>query len=292
MGKNIKHLPPYKQEELDIIVSTINEFATVEMIILFGSHARGDQEEKEWVKHKYIKENIIYEYGSDFDILIIVENKIMEEDFGIWNKIETEIYKKGVKTWVSIIIDNIDYVNEQIKLGRYFYSDIKKEGIILYDSKNYKLTKSHKLSKEKQKELAEKDFKYWFNSATFFYDDYESNMEKKRYANSAFNLHQSTERFLTALMLTYTGYRPKTHDLKKLLERCKNIAPEIEMIFFERIEIEKEFKLFELLRKAYVDARYENNYKINENELKILAKKVELLKKTVKELYEKKIKTL
>ncbi|MFA7618365.1 MAG: nucleotidyltransferase domain-containing protein, partial [Thiohalomonadaceae bacterium] len=43
-----KHLPSHKQAELRRIVETIRAHQDVEMIILFGSHARGD-----WVEDEY-----------------------------------------------------------------------------------------------------------------------------------------------------------------------------------------------------------------------------------------------
>ena len=289
MKKSISHLPKQKQDEIKKIVKIILKHATVEMVILFGSHARGDSEKGEWVKHKYVKEHVLYEYKSDFDILIVVKKKSMEEDFGVWDLIEAEAYKQGVSTWLGIIVDNIHYVNEQLELGRYFYSDIRKEGVLLYDSENYKLAKARKLSGKEQKELAKKDFKYWFESANNFFDDYEINLEKKRYNNAAFYLHQATERYISAILLVFTGYRPKSHDLKRLFEKTDLVDTNIQKFFNTGINVEKERKLFELLRKAYVDARYEKDYKITKKELELLGNNIVELKKMTKTLCAKKI---
>jgi hypothetical protein len=40
------------------------------MIILFGSYARGG-----WVEDVYGEDGVIYEYRSDFDILVVTEDK-------------------------------------------------------------------------------------------------------------------------------------------------------------------------------------------------------------------------
>ena len=53
---------------MQAIVSTlIPRFAEVEMIILFGSHARGT-----WVDDIYTEKGTTYTYKSDYDLLIVL----------------------------------------------------------------------------------------------------------------------------------------------------------------------------------------------------------------------------
>ena len=70
MKRTLSHLPKHKQEELKEITSITKANPGVEMVILFGSYARGD-----WVEDTYTEGHITYEYKSDFDILIIVKNR-------------------------------------------------------------------------------------------------------------------------------------------------------------------------------------------------------------------------
>lgn len=284
MKNLLQNLPEYKREELEKIKEIILEHAKVEMVILFGSHVKNS-----WVSHKYVKEDKVYEYNSDFDLLVIVKNKKMEEDFGVWDEIEAQSYKKGVRTWISLIVDNIHDVNEQLALGRYFYSEVKKEGILLYDSGNYELAEPRVLTQREQKNLSRQDFEYWFSSAKFFLDDCVQNLEKERLNNAAFNLHQAVERFTAALLLVYTGYRPKTHDLKSLLERAQEIDEDIWKIFLPGRDITEERRLFELLRRAYVDARYERSYEITVSELSFLIDRVRYLSQKVEDFCRGKI---
>ena len=134
------NLPERKRDELKRVLDIILKHAQVEMVILFGSHARSaNDSNQQWVSHKYVKDGTVYEYNSDFDLLVVVKNKQIEQDFGVWSTIETEVYKSKVRTWLGMIVDNIHYVNEQLELGRYFYCDLVKEGIVLFDSKEYAL---------------------------------------------------------------------------------------------------------------------------------------------------------
>ena len=48
-------------------------------------------------------------------------------------------------TPVEFINDDIKQLNKFIEEGRYFYTQIKQEGIILYDSGRYKLSQSSEI---------------------------------------------------------------------------------------------------------------------------------------------------
>ena len=54
---------------------------------------------------------------------------------------------------------SITEVNNALSRRQYFFTDIKKEGVLLYDSKKFKLEKAHKLSPEERKQTAQEDFK-------------------------------------------------------------------------------------------------------------------------------------
>ena len=128
-------MPVEKQNELKEIVSYITEKNAVEMIILFGSHARGD-----WVEDKYQENHITYEYKSDFDLLLIFNHEGQASSVPFKHKLEKLIRGANVKTRISLILHTMDFVNNRITRGNYFFTDIKKEGIMLYDAKNHKLS--------------------------------------------------------------------------------------------------------------------------------------------------------
>ena len=43
--------------------------------------------------------------------------------------------------------------------------------------------------------------------------------------NAAFQLHQATERFLNAMVLTFTRYKPKTRDIERLDRQGATCTP-------------------------------------------------------------------
>jgi predicted nucleotidyltransferase len=125
MKTTLDHLHGRKQEELETLVKLIRHATRVEMIILFGSYARGDFVDYDFRYDK--KEEHYTSYESDFDIMVIVQDEKKANDVKIWYRLENQIRRK-IPTPVSLIVEDIEHVNEQLSVGRYFYSDIKKEG--------------------------------------------------------------------------------------------------------------------------------------------------------------------
>ena len=283
MKKSLSHLPSHKREELKEITSIITENANVEMIILFGSYARND-----WVEDIYTEGHITYEYRSDYDILVIMQAHTQVRKLGLWRHIETVIRRRSsIQTRLSLIVHDIDEVNQALSKRQYFFTDIKKEGVLLYDSKRFKLAKAQKQSPEERKRTAQEDFNYWFKSAREFFYNFEINFKIRRYRNAAFQLHQATERFYITALLVFTHYKPKQHDIEVLGKSVNNLDPRF-LPVFPRATPEEE-RLFELLKKAYIDARYNPKYKITKRELEYLAARVKKLQKLTKAICKERI---
>ena len=162
MKKSLAHLPLNKKQELKRLKSIIlKTVPTTEFIILFGSYARGN-----WVDDKYMENGIFYEYKSDFDILAITKDKESAGKEGPWMKIEHEYY--GIfpdRTPIDIISHYIQKVNCRLKERQYFFTDIKKEGILLYNSGNFTLERACKIDPQRRLEITLDDFDQCFINA-------------------------------------------------------------------------------------------------------------------------------
>ena len=89
---------------------------------------------------------------------------------------------------------------------------------------------------------------------------------------AAFLLHQAAERFFNAIVLTFTRYKPKTHDIETLDRQASNLHADFFKVFPRATEQQK--RCFDLLKKAYIDARYKRDYAITKDELEYLAGRV------------------
>lgn len=286
MKKRPKHLHQSKRDELRHLVETVRARHEVEMIILFGSHARGD-----WVEDEYEEEYVTYEYRSDFDILIITADKSTERDVAYDNDLKQALEPAEGGTRVNYIVHTIQHVNQMLAERRYFFIDILKEGYLLYDSSRYKLARPPKeLPPEVMLRHAEEYFEEWMESADGFMKMHRRSAEEGEPKIAAFLLHQATERYITCLLLVQTGYRPKEHDLQKLVRQAAGFDPRFASIFPTTTDEDKH--LFDLLRRAYVDARYSKRYTITDEELQAIALRVEHLKKLVTEVCNTRMKAL
>ncbi|MFT3741665.1 MAG: HEPN domain-containing protein [Gammaproteobacteria bacterium] len=271
MKRNLDKLPNEKQVELDKVVILIQEMAPVEMIILFGSYARN-----EGVEEKYDEAH--YKYQSDFDILVIVETK----SEALQGKLEREIEEKvekcnEIKTPVSVIVHDIDFINKRLSKAQYFFTDIKKEGVLLYDSGKFQLKEARELLPAERKKLAEEDLNYWFNHAEEFLIDSKNAFGRGSHSKAAFELHQVVERLYSGILLVFTRYKPNTHDLGILRKLTNSVDDRLLRVF--PLDNPESKHLFKLLRKAYVDARYKPSYVITDSELSQLYRQVDELKK-------------
>ncbi|MCC8419059.1 MAG: HEPN domain-containing protein [Rickettsia endosymbiont of Glossina mortisans submortisans] len=261
---------------LNFIVQQILDIAQdkIAMIILYGSFARGD-----WVR------DLPNGYHSDTDILIILKKGKYKGLAAL--RLEDKIYKRLEKTGVikdqiipydseiSIILESIEEINRQLEKGRYFYTDIKKEGVLLYDSKEFMLSEAKDLPWSKMKEIAKDYYEEWFDRGKSFLDC-KNSLEKGYLNKCAFELHQATESFYSTILLVFSNYKPKLHDIKKLGSRAKNYNSELLQVF--PIATPEQKECFKLLKEAYVKARYDKNYKITKEQLLYLIERIEKLK--------------
>ncbi len=153
---------------------------------------------------------------------------------------------------------------------------------MLYDSGEFKLAEARELSWEERKEIAQDDYDLWFKGGSGFFIGSKYYLEIGEYALSAFSLHQATESLYNTVLLVFSGYKGKDHDIKKLGSLASNYSDELLKIFPNDTEEQK--RCFKLLRDAYIKARYDKKYKLTKEELLYLIQRVEKLKAATEEI--------
>lgn len=261
----------------------------IAFVILFGSFARGD-----FVHDYYVEDGVRYSYVSDFDILIVIKKSEKGRHYkaiNLKNGIAKEVKRQHLDRLhnLSIIIEPLKHVNTMLEEGQYFFSDIKKEGILLYQGEGCELAEPKKLTNEEKRRIAQRHFDIWFKSAIEFLKIYKFCFNEKDYKKAVFNLHQATENLFDCTLLVLTDYKPKTHLLEALNQLCSSQSNEFLNIFPKATEEQKE--CFELLSKAYIESRYNPDYKITKEQLEYLISKVERLKGIVEKTCLDKIKS-
>ena len=282
MKTSLTHLSENKQYEIRRIVDIIQEVVSPEKIILFGSHAKGTQ-----VEHRYqTKDGIIHEYISDYDFLVVTKDnpeKTYVQESKIMDRVD------HFNPPVNLEIHEIDYINEGLDWGQYFFADIVKEGILLYDSGRINFIEPRILTPAEEKEKAQRYFDLWFPMSSGFLEGVKFYLSKSELKIGAFNLHQASESLYYSLLLVFTGYKPKTHNLWKLRKKTKAYSDELFLVFKAETDKEEEH-LFDLLKRGYVEARYkQDQYTITDKELAELIDRVELMSSIVSKICKERI---
>ena len=135
--------------------------------------------------------------------------------------------------------------------------------------------------------MAKAHFKEWYTSAEDFYLGFEFYLEKGKLKLAAFQIHQVVERLYDAILLVFTNYRPRSHDLEKLSHMVAGCDPAFLTVFPKATEEQNE--CFDLLKRAYVEARYNPGYKITKEQLEYLAQRVQKLQDLTKKICEARI---
>ncbi len=282
------NIPQKRLNELHFVIKTIKEELEkkdieIDKIILFWSYAR-------W---NFVVEDIREkeEFRSDFDILIVTKKDLWEEE-GLLSMYLTDRIQKlnKMEQPLTLIVENLNHINTMLKMWRYFYADIKREWVVLLDSSWVELSEYKELTREEKEEIMKEDYEMWYPQGKAFLKTFRFNFWEKEYKLASFHLHQAVECFMTAYLLVKTQYKEKSHDLTHLYTRLKQCDSRFDNWF--DFEDSKEFVIFQLLREAYVWARYDRNYTVTKEELEFLEKKVVVLKDLVKELCDEEMKKI
>lgn len=286
MKSDLTHLPPRKRRDIAESVKRIRAAADVEMIILFGSHARGD-----WVEDRYVEGGVTYEYRSDYDLLVILD---LTRECGRgtkWHALEEQIRNHpDVHDAVTLVVEDIQTFNRRLTEGHYFYTDIRREGLVVYDSGRHHLAEARPLQARERARLARQHFRHWFPLGGNSLALAEVAMERGMLRDAAFLLHQATERLYFAVILTMTDYKPKTHDIEILRRKVCGLDPRFLTVL--AAEDRRGREAFRRLKRAYIDARYDQGYRITRRQLEWLLTEIRRLKDLTEQACRQHIKAL
>ncbi|MEK7453677.1 MAG: HEPN domain-containing protein [Pseudomonadota bacterium] len=300
MKDAIDHLPSVQQGELNRVKQLLmGEFAeataratqpwkkngSILKIVLFGSYARED-----WVDEP---EN---GYQSDYDLLIIVSHPDLTDIADYWYIAEDRILRDAaIGRPVNIIVHTLQEVNQALSRGEYFWVDIARDGIILYELPGNELATPQPLTAADAYEMASCYFRdqlrsldQWIELAE--YSVSRTSQEPDWSRKAAFNLHQATETAYACFLLVRTFYFPRSHNIKFLRSLAEDSEPRLIEAWPRAARIDR--RRFELLKRAYVEARYSASYEIGNDDLNALAQSVRALREMVETVSRERIETL
>ncbi len=278
MKTSIAHLPAHKQQELRSLIGTIlAEVPETRMIILYGSYARGNYVEFD----ARVEFGVPTEFRSDYDIEVVVSDNAPADVSG---RISAAVAKheewfSDSETPIQVIHDSIKLFKKNVRDLRSFYVDMVEDGVLLYKAPGLTtptVPSIHSLPPEKILALAEGYFKEKMETSGEFMAGVKLYYEREKFPMAAFMLHQAAENLLHCIPLVFTLYSPKIHDLEKLYPAACKHDGSLPAVFPRNTEEEK--RLFDLLKRAYVEGRYNPGFEITREDLDTLITRVEQLR--------------
>lgn len=261
LAQILSHLPAERVADLEFIRDKIVATHRVDFIVLFGSYARGDYKEERGAEQGK---------KSDFDILVVTEDK--ERRKQVISKLRNAF--RDMEIPVQLVVEKITTVNHALEEHQYFYTDIKREGIELYNSGRYDFAAFKELSATRRREIAEEDFKHWYNQGKEFLATSEFHVNRDQFGLAAFDLQQAVEMGYTAIEMVFSHYNPHEHNLQILRDRTLKFDARLKAAFLYDTEEEK--ALFDQLNFAYIGGRYRN-----EEEFPVTQAKIDFWRKEV-----------
>jgi uncharacterized protein len=299
MKSSLDHLPETKRRELELVVQILfaefqdaialgtqahKRMGRILKIILYGSRARGEG-----------VDDPIGGYVSDIDLLVVVNHERLTDMAEYWSKAEDYLMREQtighrLSAPVSLIVHTMSDVNAQLKRGRPFFMDILRDGVVLYEAPGHPFVQPEPLSPNEALKEAQGYFDQWFGSVSEYLGTANYAVAQGWTNKAAFDLHQATERLYHCVLLTLTLYSPRAHKLNFLRSQAERLAPRLIDAWPRSTRFEQ--RCFELLRRAYVDARYSPRYKITAEELAWLSERVTALQALVKVTCEERLAAL
>jgi predicted nucleotidyltransferase/HEPN domain-containing protein len=288
LADQLSHLPDTKRRELERVVKVLfDEFedtiktklsdkrklGRILKVILFGSYARGG-----WV------EDLASGYRSDYDLLVVVNSHQFTDLHEYWAKADEHFIREvtvtqNIKTPVNFIVHSLEDVNDQLAKGRPFFTDIARDGIMLYEAPSHPLVKPKPLAPVEIKAEAKTNYDQWFPDAVEFQAAAQFHRERGSLKLTAFNLHQAAERLYHCVLLVLTLYSPKSHRITMLRSQAEALDARLKAVWPNDTKLHRQ--AFDRLRRAYVEARYSAEYAVSEEELNWLNERISILRDIV-----------
>jgi HEPN domain-containing protein len=170
-------------------------------------------------------------------------------------------------------------VNDGLAHGRYFFMDVRQDGIALYEAVDDELHEPKPKTPKQALKMAQEYFDEWMPSAAGMLETARFSQQQGHLKDAAFLMHQAAERLFNCVLLVVEFYVPHVHNLAFLRTQAERLDRRLVDAWPREKRVER--ARFEKLKEAYVKARYSKHYRISEEELAWLGQCVEALGQTV-----------
>lgn len=242
----------------EIIAMILKEVPTVRQIVLLGTHPK----------------------PFTYYLLVVIDDSDKTAEHEIANKIED-----NCKTLVSVfaVVHRACWADQEIVGGDHFWNTAIYHGIDVYTAYGFKLPEHNAIATGAWEQRARADWERWGKQGLQFSKGAKRYVEEENFGLAVFMLNQAAESCLIGMIRVLSGYKPSSHNLSRMLKFTLLFTDEIVNVL--DLEKTEEAQLFGLLQSGYSEARYKNDFRAEEKEVKLLSLKVQLLVKKIEVTY-------
>lgn len=244
-------------------------------LILFGPFARNSA-----------SETAALSPHAAMNFLVIVSHRALAGMSAFWDEVEERIARDHhVKCPVTLIIHTLPDLNSHLKAGARFFCDIINQGILAYEDsepgkdgrpKNI-IAKPVASDPRSVHEFGLGFHSRFLKKANLSLQDgrFHTGEDPEANSHAAFSLSQAAEFAYRMLLLTVTQYAPPSHNLGKLRSLARAVDSRVDEVWAPLQKSSN--RHFELLQRAYVEARYSPTYETHADILAWQADRIEVL---------------
>ena len=234
-------------------------------LILHGPHA-----EKDW-------EDVAP--GEAFRLLAIVNYSRLARSERDWRLVRDRLrraWEHGEITRpVRLAVESLDRVNGALVKGIPHFVTIAEQGIALYQMEGLRLKEPRRLPVRERAIRGVAEFLRWHKRGTGFFAGADFYRNRGDAPMAALLLHQACEHFYLSVLWSISLHAPRTHALDELREAAEALDPHLCSAWPRDSRFER--RAFGCIRRAYVEARYGQSYRISDEELAWAFARVKIL---------------
>lgn len=283
MRTDLDHLPYAVQTELDVAVNILfEEFAEalrsklsphrkagrILKLILFGAFADPEWQERD-------TEAVIV----PFDLLVIVNHAELAERQRYWRFSIDRLHRAWragvVRRPIRLTVHSLAQVNRALSGGIRFFTAITESGIILYQSCDKPLATPRSLSAVERRDHGIRIAEKWLPKARAFVLGAQFYRDEGNLPMAALMLHQACESFYHCVLWTLALQSRRTHALDELRDFAEQQDARVGGIWTGITPFER--RVFSRIRRAYVEARYGDHFRITHDELAWAFERIDIL---------------
>ena len=225
------------------------------------------------VENVFIAEPLEWQETEHYDVLVLLKGGADNWKHPYLQERLEHHCQQIIPTTVMLL--SFSKFNQFIECGNAFIQRIVTSDSILYDAKTKELAAPASGNVEAWEDKNRKRYLQWLENGSSFLAAYDLFMVRKDYRIAAFNLHQAAEQFFLCIFQVAAGFTLSTHNLYALHRYTRGLAREIMTLFPQYTNKDKE--RFRLLVNAYSQSRYEEDFKIQVDDLLYLQEEVNKL---------------